>query len=180
VSTIDSTIPLISIGSSFSNKANFKYVALDRDDTLIQDSGYTDLTHQPVWLPGVLSGLELLSAKGYGLVVLTNQAALSKGIYKIEKLDLFHKLMNLSLKKHLGINFDAFIVCPHLATDLCGCRKPASGMFDAAFKIYGVLPDAMFGNSDSDVQAANAAGVAGIKVENGNFFECVLGWLDKK
>jgi acid phosphatase class B len=38
----------------------------------------------------------------------------------------------------------------------------------------------MFGNSDSDVQAANAAGVAGIKVENGNFFECVLGWLDKK
>jgi histidinol-phosphate phosphatase family protein len=180
VSTIDSTIPIIWISSAVRHKANFKYVALDRDDTLIQDSGYTDLTHQPVWLPGVLSGLELLSARGYGLVVLTNQAALSKEIYKIEKLDLFHKLMNLSLEEHLGINFNAFIVCPHLATDLCGCRKPASGMFEAAFKIYGALPETMFGNSDSDIQAANSAGVHGIKVENQNFFECVLDWLEKE
>ena len=180
MSTIDSTIPLVWISSTAPDKTNFKYVALDRDDTLIKDSGYTNLSHDPSWLPGVFKGLGLLSSSGYGLVVLTNQAAISKGFYELEALNSFHESMNLSLQENSGVSFDAFIVCPHLAEDGCGCRKPATGMFDAAEKIYGVLPQVMFGNSLSDIQAANAAGVHGVRVGNQDFYECVSEWLSKK
>ena len=172
--------PFVCICSPVAPQTSFRYVALDRDDTLIQDSGYTDLTHNPSWLPGVFRGLGLLSSSGYGLVVLTNQSALAKGLYELEALNSFHKSMNLSLQENSGVSFNAFIVCPHLAEDGCECRKPATGMFDAAEKIYGLLPQVMFGNSSSDIESANAAGVPGVKVGNQNFYECVSEWLNKK
>lgn len=156
----------------------FRYVGLDRDNTLIEDAGYSKLNQEPTWLPGVIDGLKLFHAFGFGLVIFTNQAALSKGVFSLLKLEDFHRRMNLSLLDQTGFGFSGIIVCPHLEDDGCSCRKPRPGMFHAAQKIYGDLPQVMFGDSDKDIQASNSAGVLAIKTHQVDFLEVSSEWLE--
>lgn len=155
----------------------FRYVGLDRDNTLIKDAGYSTLDQEPNWLPGVIDGLKLFHAFGYGLVVFTNQAALSKGVFNLLQLEDFHKRMNLSLLDQTGFGFSGIIVCPHLEDHGCSCRKPRPGMFHVAQKIYGDLPQVMLGDSDKDIQASNSAGVFAIKTHQVDFLEVSSDWL---
>jgi D-glycero-D-manno-heptose 1,7-bisphosphate phosphatase len=157
-----------------------KYVALDRDNTLISDAGNTNLDQEPTWLPGVIEGLTLIGSVGFELVVITNQAAVSKGLFSISKLEDFHVSMNSSLKNQTGLEFKSIISCPHSQLDGCVCRKPRPGMFLYAQKAYGNLPEVMIGDSESDMQAARAVGVKGLKVSNGNFLTILSAWLDTK
>jgi histidinol-phosphate phosphatase family protein len=159
------------------NGSPFKYVGLDRDNTLIEDAGYTKLVQEPIWLPSVIEGLNLIHSFNFGLVVITNQAALSKGVFNLNELEDFHKRMNLSLINQTGFGFDAIIVCPHRQDQGCSCRKPHPGMFHTAQKIYGELPRVMIGDSDKDMQAANSAGVFAIKVHQKDFLKVTSGWL---
>ena len=156
----------------------FKYVGLDRDNTLIEDAGYSRLNQEPNWLPGVIDGLKLLNAFGFGLVIFTNQAALSKGVFNLLQLEDFHRRMNSSLLNQTGFGFSGIIICPHLQEQGCSCRKPRPGMFYAAQMIYGDLPQVMFGDSDKDIQASNSAGVIAIKTHQVDFLEVCSDWLE--
>jgi D-glycero-D-manno-heptose 1,7-bisphosphate phosphatase len=155
-------------------------VALDRDNTIIEDAGYTDLTQDPHWLPGVISGLQLITSHGYGLVLMTNQAALSKGIINLSQLEDFHVRLNESFKRQTGLEFNSIFVCPHSKDNTCPCRKPRAGMFESAKEIFGVFPEFMIGDSVTDIEAANFVGVHGIKVERNGFYRSVSEWLDSK
>ena len=157
--------------------SSFRYVGLDRDNTLIEDAGYSKLDQEPKWLPGVIDGLKLFHAFGFGLVIFTNQAALSKGVFSLLELEDFHKRLNLSLFAQAGFGFSGIIVCPHLQEQSCLCRKPRPGMFLAAQKIYGDLPQVMFGDSDTDIQASKSAGVLAIKTHQVDFLEASSEWL---
>ncbi len=158
-------------------RSPFKYVGLDRDNTLIEDAGYSRLDQEPNWLPGVIDGLKLLNAFGFGLVIFTNQAALSKGVFNLLQLEDFHRRMNSSLLDQTGFGFSGIIICPHLQEQACSCRKPRPGMFYAAQRIYGDLPQVMFGDSDKDIQASNSAGVFAIKTHQVDFHEVCSDWL---
>lgn len=155
-----------------------KYVGLDRDNTLIEDAGYSRLDQEPNWLPGVIDGLKLLNAFGFGLVIFTNQAALSKGVFNLLQLEDFHRRMNSSLLDQTGFGFSGIIICPHLQEQACSCRKPRPGMFYTAQRIYGNLPKVMFGDSDKDIQASNSAGVFAIKTHQVDFLEVCSNWLE--
>jgi D-glycero-D-manno-heptose 1,7-bisphosphate phosphatase len=157
----------------------FRYVGLDRDNTLIEDAGYSKLDQEPKWLPGVIDGLKLFHAFGFGLVIFTNQAALSKGVFNLLELEDFHKRLNLSLLTQTGFGFSGIIICPHLQEQSCSCRKPRPGMFLAAQQIYGVLPQVMFGDSDTDIQAAESAGVFAVKTHQEDFLKVSSEWLDR-
>lgn len=172
--------PIVSHFSEPNEVSKFKYVALDRDNTIIEDAGYTDLIQEPRWLPGVISGLQLITSLGYGLVLMTNQAALAKGIFGLSQLDDFHSRLNESLKGHAGVEFTSIFVCPHSKNDNCPCRKPRAGMFESAKEIFGILPEIMIGDSVTDIEAANLVGVHGIKVERNDFYLSVSEWLDSK
>ncbi len=158
----------------------FRYVGLDRDNTLIEDAGYSKLDKAPNWLPGVIDGLKLFHAFGFGLVIFTNQAALSKGVFSLLELEDFHKRLNLSLLDQTGFGFSGIIVCPHLQEHGCSCRKPRPGMFFAAQKVYGDLPQVMFGDSDTDILASTSAGVFAIKTHQVDFLEATSEWLKIK
>jgi D-glycero-D-manno-heptose 1,7-bisphosphate phosphatase len=164
------------LGSTFTGSI-LRYVGLDRDNTLIEDAGYTNLDQDPKWLPGVIDGLKLLHAFGFGLVIFTNQAALSKGVFNLVELEDFHNRLNLSLLAQTGFGFSGIIICPHLQEQSCTCRKPRPGMFFAAQKIYGDLPQVMFGDSDTDIQASKSAGVLAIKTHQVDFLEASSEWL---
>ena len=60
----------------------------------------------------------------WNLVVITNQADLSRG------------WINMQLLKHIHdrigerISLNAVYICPHLSSDNCSCRKPRCGLID--------------------------------------------------
>ena len=68
-----------------------------------------------------------------------------------------------------GLRLEAIYICPHGPDDGCDCRKPAPGMVKIAMRDLGFGPDqAVFiGDSDADMGAAAAAGVAGLRVASG-------------
>ena len=166
------------LGPAFTG-SSFRYIGVDRDNTLIEDVGYSKLDQEPNWLPGVIDGLKLFHASGFGLVIFTNQAALSKGVFSLIELEGFHKRLNLSLLEQTGFGFSGIIICPHLQEQNCSCRKPRPGMFHAAQKIYGDLPQVMFGDSDADIHASKSAGVFAIKTHHIDFLEASSEWLKK-
>ena len=65
-----------------------------------------------------------------------------------------------------GVRLEAIYVCPHGPDDGCDCRKPAPGMVKSAMRDLGFGPDeaVLIGDSDADMGAAAAAGVAGLRV----------------
>ena len=171
-------VPIVTDLSPTLTSSPFRYVGLDRDNTLIEDAGYSKLDQETNWLPGVIDGLKLFHAFGFGLVIFTNQAALSKGVFNLIELENFHKRLNLSLLDQTGFGFSGIIICPHLPEQGCSCRKPRPGMFHAAQMIYGDLPHVMFGDSDTDIQASNSAGVFAIKTHQVDFLEISSEWLE--
>ncbi len=170
-------VPLVKHFAPLNAASSVRYVGLDRDNTLIEDAGYTKLNQEPVWLPGVIDGLKLIHSLNYGLVIFTNQAALSKGLFSLVELNNFHSRMNVSLMNQTGFGFNSIFVCPHLHDQGCTCRKPRPGMFDTAKEIYGNLPQVMIGDSDTDIEAANSVGVVGIKVQQQNFLKVISDWF---
>ena len=175
----DLLVPIVTNLAPPITRSPFKYVGLDRDNTLIEDAGYTKLDQEPTWLPSVIEGLRLLHSFNFGLVVFTNQAALSKGVFNLLELEDFHMRMNLSLVNQTGFGFSGIIVCPHRQDQGCSCRKPRPGMFHTAQKIYGELPQVMIGDSDTDIQAAESAGVVAIKAHQEDFQKIASDWLNK-
>ncbi len=89
------------------------------------------------------------------------------------------------LKQQCGVDWyapykahiDAVFFCPHAAPseqggsvpdeDICHCRKPKPGMLEAAMALFGADPERtfMFGDFESDIQAAKNAGVRGVWVD---------------
>jgi len=65
------------------------------------------------------------------------------------------------LDHKLGDILTAWLVCPHVDDDKCGCRKPKGGMITELAELYGVDLDSstMVGDQEVDRQAGEAAGV---------------------
>ncbi|HKY36120.1 MAG TPA: HAD family hydrolase [Polyangiaceae bacterium] len=65
-------------------------VFLDRDGTLIEHVHYLSRPEQVRLLPGAASALSEWRALGYACIVVTNQAAVSKGILSLDELARVH------------------------------------------------------------------------------------------
>ena len=114
-------------------------------------------------LDGVPQALALLKANNFRLVLITNQRAIALNLLDFDRVNLLHSQMNDAIVSHGGAAFDAIYICPHDRHEKCDCRKPQPGMFLQAAKDFQDidLPSCvMFGDSDSDGEAAMAAGCA--------------------
>ena len=141
---------------------------LDRDGVINFDRGYVYRREDFEFVPGVLKGARELSELGYLLVVATNQSGIGRGLYTTGDFDTLTAWMKaefLAAKAPLsGVYF-----CPHHPSEgsgpyrcSCDCRKPAPGMLTAAARDLNLDLSAsiMFGDSVSDLHAAQSAGVA--------------------
>ena len=138
---------------------------LDRDGTIIVDKVYLADPAGVEFTPGAPEGLRLLRDAGYDLVLITNQSGIARGYFGEAELKAVHDRLE-SLLAEEGLRLAAIHVCPHGPADGCGCRKPAPGMVLAALAQFGAAAeDAVFlGDSDADMGAAAAAGVAAIRI----------------
>src|SRR6202008_4433059 len=101
----------------------------------------------------------LLKKAGYGVIVVTNQRCVAKGLIAIAELEEIHARMRESLAR-LGATLDGVYYCPHDYQSQCKCRKPAPGMLLEAAQTLGLDLGSswMVGDSDIDIQAGRSAG----------------------
>ena len=109
-------------------------VFLDRDGTLIEETGYLSDPRKVKEIPGAAESLLRLSRKRFALAVVSNQAGLARGKFGEEQREAVHRAF-VELFRAKGIEFDAVEFCPHHPEGVvekyraaCDCRKPSPGM----------------------------------------------------
>jgi len=138
------------------------FVFLDRDGTLTRDRGYTHRLEDYALLPGVVPALRRLVEAGFGLVIVTNQSGIGRGLFTHEDYERFERHLEQDLARQ-GVPVAASFFCPHAPDAGCRCRKPAPGLLERAATTLGIdLSRAwMIGDARRDAEAALAAGCAG-------------------
>ena len=133
-----------------------RYVLLDRDGVINRDLPGSVLHRRDFeLLPGVGEAIAQINRKGYGVLVLTNQACVGRGELSRPELDEIHDLMRRLIAEKGGRIADIF-VCPHVDTDNCDCRKPRPGLVQRAQVRYSFDPPEtwMVGDAGRDIEAA--------------------------
>lgn len=136
---------------------------LDRDGTLMLDSGFIGDPRRIEVLPGVPQALRLLGDAGFLRVVITNQSGVARGYFGESDVER----VNAELARRLeadGVSLDAFYYCSHLED--CRCRKPQTGLVQRALDDLPIdrARSVVFGDRGSDMQLAVNVGIPGVLV----------------
>jgi len=113
-----------------------RVIFLDRDGVINKYPGdfeYVKSLKEFKFLPKVKQALKRLNSLGFKLVIISNQAGVSKGIYSQEDLNLITQNMLKELKKD-NIQISGVYYCIHRPEDNCFCRKPKTGLIEQAIK----------------------------------------------
>lgn len=140
---------------------------LDRDGVINVDHGYVFRREEFRFVPGTLAACAQLHRLGFVLVVVTNQSGIGRGLYGE---DDYRRLTDWMRGEFAaaGAPLAGVYHCPHHPQALrpeyrrsCDCRKPAPGMLLAAARelALDLGRSVLFGDKDSDIEAAAAAGV---------------------
>ena len=157
-------------------------IFLDRDGTVVEDTGYLSRPEEVRVLPGAAEALRALRGEGYLLVLVSNQSGIGRGLITPEQAEAVHERVVAELER-AGVTIDASYYCPHAPDEGCRCRKPAPGLILDAAEALEVdrAKSFMVGNSPSDVAAGKAAGcrtiAVGAEVETGAHWTA-SGWAD--
>ena len=104
-------------------------IFLDRDGTLIEDTGYTSSPDDVRILPGVVPGLQLFRKNNYQLHLVSNQSGLARGKFSRADFDQVETRVN-AIFRESGIEFDTVHYCFHGPGENCACRKPNPGLLE--------------------------------------------------
>ncbi len=145
-----------------------KFILLDRDGTIIFDRNYPHSPDQVELLPNAIAGLHEIVTLGYGLIVISNQSGIGRGIITVEQAESVNNRMRELLAAE-NITLAAIYHCPHHPDDHCNCRKPATGMIDLAVAEFGLKPSECYviGDKCADIQLAENVHATGILVRTG-------------
>jgi D-glycero-D-manno-heptose 1,7-bisphosphate phosphatase len=174
--------PLLEVDDRASAVRRRGAVFFDRDGVLNVDHGYTHDIAKFQWLPGAREAVRLANDCGLYVFVVTNQSGVARGFYVEEDVRRLHAHMQKELRE-LGAHIDDFRFCPHhphakvaaYAGD-CGWRKPRPGMILDLLAYWPVDAERslLIGDKDSDLAAATAAGVRGVKTDGAASLEALL------
>lgn len=113
-------------------------VFLDRDGTLIHEDGWVVKPDQVRLIDGAAAAISALHARGFVVVLVTNQSAVARGLLDEDALRNVHARLTGLLAAE-GAILDAIYYCPHHPDGpipqyaiTCRCRKPDTGMIEQA------------------------------------------------
>lgn len=144
----------------------YDVVFLDRDGTVIEDSGYLSDPDGVVLLPNAVNGLKLFQAAGLKLVIVTNQSGIGRGYYEVADYEAVTARM-VDMLVQQGVVFDAIRFCADAPEAPSDWRKPAPGMLLDAARFLEVDPSRsiMIGDKQADMQAGRAVGAKTVLVQ---------------
>jgi histidinol-phosphate phosphatase family protein len=112
-------------------------VFLDRDGTLIDDTGYLSDPAGVRLFPGVAEALITLERAGYLRIVVTNQSGIGRGHYPASAFNATQRELE-RLLHDAGASLDATYCCPHAPEAGCPCRKPGTALHREAIATFDV------------------------------------------
>jgi imidazoleglycerol-phosphate dehydratase/histidinol-phosphatase len=144
---------------------NEKYVILDRDGTILVEppDKQVDCVEKFSFMAGVIEALIELKAEGYKFILITNQDGLGTPSYPVEAYRQVNELM-LGILRSCGIFFETICVCPHFASENCGCRKPEPLLLPPFIKegVFDKANSFVVGDRDCDLELAQKLGIRGL------------------
>lgn len=158
-------------------------VFFDRDGVLNIDRGYVHVPEQVEWVQGSKEAVKLFNDAGYYVFVVTNQAGVARGFFREEAVGALHRWMADELAA-IGGSVDDWRYCPfHPEGSVAAYRaahdwrKPNPGMILDLIAHWPIEREdsVLIGDKMSDLQAAEAAGVAGHLFRGGDLLEFVRG-----
>ncbi len=155
---------------------------LDRDGTLIDETGYLQRQEDIQIYPEAFEAVEKINRSGAQAIVITNQSAIARGLINQEDLEQLHRLISDAFRQK-GARLDAYYYCPHHPTEgtgahtrTCDCRKPQPGLLHRAAQELQLDLDTshMIGDTLRDIEAGHRAGCQSILVKTGHGQEELL------
>jgi len=148
-------------------------VFLDRDGTLVEDSGFLHEPGKVRLLAGAAEAVRRLNQAGWLVVTVTNQSGIARGLYDETAYAAVQRRLVELLAAH-DARIDAAYFCPHHPeiTGPCECRKPGVKLFRDAQTALGIefARSYWVGDRLSDVEPARVLGAGsgrGILVATG-------------
>ena len=138
-------------------------VFLDRDGVLTEEKSYIASIEELSIFSYTAECIKAIHQKGYYAIVITNQSGVARGLFSEKTL----KEMNDFLMQQIGV--DAIYYCPHHPEGACQCRKPGTGMLEAACQEFDIdmSKSYMVGDRASDILTGQNAGIKTILLESG-------------
>jgi D-glycero-D-manno-heptose 1,7-bisphosphate phosphatase len=147
-----------------------RFAVLDRDGTINVERDHLTDPAELELIPGSAEAVRRLRDElGLGVVVITNQAHVGRGVLPVSRLIAIHeRLQELLAAK--GTRADAILYCPHAPEDGCACRKPRPGLVLEAADRFGFEPSDSFvvGDHESDVAMGRSIGATTFLVLTGH------------
>lgn len=159
---------------------------LDRDGVLNLDHGHVGSVDRFDWVEGAREAVALANARGYYVFVVTNQAGIGKGLYTVDDYRAVMDHLRQGLVEAGGW-IDDVRFCPdhpeavlEAHRKVSDWRKPAPGMLLDLIARWPVEVGSslMIGDNASDMEAACAAGVRGVRFSGGRLDDLVREHLD--
>lgn len=147
------------------------FVFVDRDgcvnvrryDPENPEKNYVCHWDQFEWMPGAKEALARLANADYGIIVISNQSGINKGVATVADVnEIFVNMFN-EVAETVKSEFQHFqaCICPHISDEDCSCRKPKPGMiYHMAYRNEIRLRDAwLVGDQGTDTLAGWNAGI---------------------
>lgn len=153
-----------------------RVVFMDRDGTMNADEkGYISCPEDYSLFPYTAKAVRLLKEAGFGVIVITNQSGIARGIFTLGQLEMVHvKLREQLADKQASV--DEILISPYHEGGVVvpfnishPDRKPGLGLFYKALQQYHFLPQQsyMIGDKADDIEFGNKAGMTSILVQTG-------------
>lgn len=143
-------------------------VFVDRDGTLIRETGYIADPGAVEVLPGVGRALRTLLDAGFPVIVISNQSGIERGYFTAAAAYAVMAAVRERLREQ-GVELTAVYLCPHRPETGCACRKPRPGLLERAAddQRLALGGSVMIGDRWLDVATGHAVGAAGVLVRTG-------------
>jgi D-glycero-D-manno-heptose 1,7-bisphosphate phosphatase len=150
-----------------------RFALVDRDGTInVERDHITDPDRIELIRGSARALVRLRDELGMGIVVITNQAHVGRGLLSMEGLERIHDRLRELLAAQ-GATLDAIETCPHTPEEGCDCRKPAPGLVLRAAERFGFEPASSFviGDHAADMELGRRIGATSIQVLTGHGVE---------
>ncbi len=136
-------------------------IFIDRDGVINcrRPGDYVLNWSQFLFTPDIQTTLGQLATLRLPMIIISNQAAVAKGLLNASVLQEITAQMHQALLA-AGVSLAAAYYCTHRADENCACRKPKPALLHQAADDFNIdLSQSIFiGDSETDIQAGLAAG----------------------